>query len=110
MFISRTYSTTSCVIVTVSFYVHSVSFSITPATWTGLRKELKGAHGVDGGQCLLILSSTLIVQGIQGNLGPFTVTAAAAAAVVTPTAAAVVRGGRGRQWWRRRGRRRQRGR
>jgi len=47
------------------FYVHSVSFSSTPAACTGLRKKLKGAHGMDGGQCLLILSSTLSKS--QGN-------------------------------------------
>ena len=59
MFMPRTYRKTSCVVVTVSFYVHSVSLSSTPATCTGLRKKIKGAHEVDGGQCLLFLSSTL---------------------------------------------------
>jgi len=53
----RTYSATSCVVVKVLFHVHSVSS--TPATCTGFRKKVKGAHGVDGGQCLLMLNSTL---------------------------------------------------
>jgi len=39
LFIPRTYSATSCVVVTVPFYVHSVSS--TPATCTGRGKKLK---------------------------------------------------------------------
>ena len=68
LFMPRTYSATSRVIATVSFFVHSVSFSSTPATCTSLRKRLKGAHGVVGGQCLLILSS-MYPELNSGNYG-----------------------------------------
>jgi len=39
MFISRTYSTTSCVLLTVPFDVHTVPISSTPATCTSLQRN-----------------------------------------------------------------------
>jgi len=59
MFMPRTYRKTSCVVVTGLIYVRSVSIPRILEACTGLQKQLKGAHGVDGGQCFLILSSTL---------------------------------------------------
>jgi len=69
MSIQKAYGITSCVVVTVSCCVHSISLSSTPARCNGLRKQRKRALRVDGSQCFFILSNPLDTS--TGTLSKF---------------------------------------